>query len=673
MATSGALSTNNDNIKYKITITQNSQNVAGNTSNVTVSVRVYRTNTGYTTYGTGTIYCKINGTTYSESITSDDKITSSGIVLFTKTLNIAHNSDGTKTLNTSAWINHSQFSSSEQSYSQVLTTIARATTPTVNDNDINLGESVTVSMPRASSSFTHTLRYAFGNTSGTIASGLGTSRAWTVPLSLASQIPNATSGKLTIYCDTYSGSTKIGTKSVTITVRVPASVVPTISSVAVTDTNTAQYDKLGGVVKGKSKLSVKITASGAYSSTISSYSTSVMDKTYAGASFNINSVTSSGTVTFSVTVKDSRGRTATTTKSITVVDYTNPVINKLSVARVNSDGTANDEGASLKIDYGFTIASVNSKNDKSYTLEIKAPADTSYKTVASGSVYTLNTSLIVSEDISVDSSYTVRLTIKDYFKTLTHTVEAPTAFTLMDFHNSGKGVAFGKVAQEEDLVDFALPVKFRNGEAPNGAIALISGTDIDTLLEPGYYVFSSAVSTTLKNLPFTTSGSGSIEVIKEGEANQIRQVITRCSVNREIWERLYYSSKFQSTQLIYKGGNRVLWSGGMYMTSGHVVTFSELVSKQPNGIVLVFSEYYDGEAKNQSFVNHFVHKQVILDNSGSGHNFFMCTSNVAYCATKYLYIRDDGITGHANNNLELTGSGLTLKNNRFVLRYVIGV
>ena len=672
MATSGALSTNNDNIKYKITITQNSQNVAGNTSNVTVSVKVYRTNTGYTTYGTGTIYCKINGTTYSASITSDDKITSSGIVLFTKTLNIAHNANGSKTLTTSAWINHSQFTSSEQSFSMALTTIPRATTPTVNDSDINLGESVTVSMPRASGSFTHTLRYAFGNSSGTIASGLGTSRAWTVPLSLASQIPNATSGKLTIYCDTYNGSTKIGTKSVTITVRVPASVVPTISSVAVSDTNSTQYDKMGGVVKGKSKLSVKITASGAYSSTISSYSTSVMGKTYSGASFTVNSVTASGTVTFTVTVKDSRGRSASTTKSINVIDYVNPVINKLTVNRANSDGTLNDEGASLLIDYGFTIAPVNNKNDKSYTLEIKAPDDSAYTTLASGSVYSLDTSLIVSENISTDSSYIVRLTIKDYFRSLTHSVEASTAFVLMDFHSSGRGVAFGKVSQEADLAEFSLPVKFNNGEAPNGAINLISGTDVDTLLDPGYYVFSSAVSSTLINLPFTAS-SGSIEVIREGDYNQVRQVITKCSTNREIWERLYYSNSWKDWEIVFRGGNKILWSGGMYMTGGHVIAFSEPASKQPNGIVLVFSEYYDGEAKNQTFVSHFVHKQAINAHSGSGHSFFMCTSNVAYCATKYLYIRDDGITGHNNNSLELTGSGLTLNNNRFVLRYVIGV
>jgi len=672
MATSGALSTDNSNIKYKITITQNSQNVAGNTSNVTVSVRFYRTNTGYTTYGTGTIYCKINGTTYSASVTSDDKITSSGIVLFSKTLTISHNADGTKTLNTSAWIDHSQVNSSEQSYNQALTTIPRATTPSVNDSDLNLGESITISTPRASSAFTHTLKYSFGGASGTIATGVGTSRTWTIPLSLATNIPNATSGKLTIICETYNGSTKIGSKSLVITVRVPASVVPTIGSVAVTDTNSTQYTKMGGVVKGKSSLSVVITASGAQGSTISSYSTTAGGKTYAGKTFTVSSITTAGTLTFTVTVKDSRGRSATTTKSVNVVDYENPVITKFSVIRADSDGTPNDEGGSLLISYGFNISPVNNKNDKSFTISMKSADSDNFVTLLTGNAYTADSTLIPAGIISPDMTYTIRLTISDYFRSLTHDVEAPTAFTLMDFHSSGKGIAFGKVAQKEGVIEMGLPVEFENGEVPNGAIPILSGTDIDTLLTPGYYVFSSAVSTTLINLPFTSS-SGSIEVIREGDYNQVRQVITKCSTNREIWERLYYSNKFQSTQLIYRGGNKVIWSGGMYMTGGHVIAFSEPASKQVNGIVLVFSEYYDGEAKDQTFHSFFVHKQAIASHSGSGHNFFMCTSNVAYCATKYLYIRDDGITGHNNNNLELTGSGITLKNNRFVLRYVIGV
>ena len=96
--TSGAMSTSNTHVKYTISIVENSTNVSNNTSNVTVSVRFYRTNTGYTTFGTGTVYCTINGTTYSAAVTPSQKITNSGIVLFSKTLDIGHDSDGSKNI-----------------------------------------------------------------------------------------------------------------------------------------------------------------------------------------------------------------------------------------------------------------------------------------------------------------------------------------------------------------------------------------------------------------------------------------------------------------------------------------------------------------------------------------------------------------------------------------------
>lgn len=126
MGKSGALSTSNQYVKYTIEIIQNSQNIPTNTSNVTVKVRFYRTNTGYETYGNGTVYCKINGVTYNASVSSSQKITNSGIVLFSKTLSVAHGADGKKTLTCSAWINiDAPLTSSEQSYSQALTTIPR--------------------------------------------------------------------------------------------------------------------------------------------------------------------------------------------------------------------------------------------------------------------------------------------------------------------------------------------------------------------------------------------------------------------------------------------------------------------------------------------------------------------------------------------------------------------
>lgn len=447
MATSSAMSTTNDKIKYKITITQNSQSVANNTSNVTVSVRVYRTNTGYTTYGTGTVYCTINGTQYTASITSDDKITSSGIVLFTRTMNIAHNADGTKTLATSARITHDQFSSSSQSYSQALTTIPRATTPTVSASSVNMGADITISMPRASSSFDHTLTYKFGSATGTIGSDLATSKAWTVPLSLASQIPNGTSGTCTITCKTYNGSTLIGTKTVSFTAKVPSSVVPSISALTVAEAVSGLSAKFGAYIQNKSKLKVTITAAGSYSSTIKTYKTTIAGKSYSGSSVTSGVLTSSGTVTISTTVTDSRGRTATKSSTVSVLAYTAPKISKFTVHRANSAGVQDYESTSVNCAYTWAISSLGNKNDKAYLFEYKPKTSTTWTALASGGEYSFNSNRIFANIAPIDSSFDIRLTISDYFGEAVALGEIPTAFTLLDFHSGGKGVAFGKVSE----------------------------------------------------------------------------------------------------------------------------------------------------------------------------------------------------------------------------------
>ena len=674
MATSNAMSTTNDKIKYKITITQNSQSIANNTSNVTVSVRVYRTNTGYTTYGSGTVYCTINGTQYTEAITSSDKITSSGIVLFTKTLNIAHNADGTKTLATSARITHDQFSSSSQSYSQDLTTIPRATTPTLSASSVDMGASITINMPRASSSFDHTLTYSFGSASGTIGSDLATSKAWTVPLSLASQIPNGTSGTCTITCKTYNGSTLIGTKTVSFTAKVPATVVPTISSVAVADTNTAYAAQFGSLVQGKSKAKFTITASGAYGSTIKAYKTVIEGKTYTGATPTTSVLTGSGNVDASITVTDSRGRTASYTKTFYRIPYTAPSITVFEAVRTDAEGVEDYDGMNAKVSVAFSIASASNKNTSSYKIEYKKQSATTWENVQSGTGYSLNNSIITDAVFDGNSAYDVRLTVTDYFGSITRTTALPTAFTLIDYHSSGRGMSFGKVSEKEGL-EFALPTFFSNAETPSSVIYLQGGEDLNNILEPGFYAIpTTAISGTLLNKPWDSTATGSVIVLREGNGLQKMQIAHKGAKDDGcIYERSYYQNEWGAWHTVHDGQGKILWTGGMYMTSGHIISFSEPASKQPSGIVLVFSEYYDGEAKNQSFASFFVPKQLIKAHSGSGHNFIMSTSNVAYICTKYLYIRDDGITGHNNNSLTLTGSGVTLNNNRFVLRYVLGV
>ena len=122
------------------------------------------------------------------------------------------------------------------------------------------------------------------------------------------------------------------------------------------------------------------------------------------------------------------------------------------------------------------------------------------------------------------------------------------------------------------------------------------------------------------------------------------------------------------------GANNVLWTGGYYMTAAHSCTLSEGVYEQTNGIVLIFSEYRDGAVVNNTWHSFFVPKEMVVLHGGAGHCFQMSTSNLAYYATKYLYISNTKITGHDNNTLTgSTDSGITKACNRFVLRYVIGV
>ena len=149
--------------------------------------------------------------------------------------------------------------------------------PTVSSSSVNLGSALTIYTNRQSTATVHTISYWFGETSGAIATNVGASVSWTPPLSLASQIPNATSGICTITCNSFVNGTLTGTRTCTVTLTVPATVVPSISSVAVEDTNETVVTKIGAYVKSLSTLSVAITAAGIYQYP-SSYASSRMSR-----------------------------------------------------------------------------------------------------------------------------------------------------------------------------------------------------------------------------------------------------------------------------------------------------------------------------------------------------------------------------------------------------------
>ena len=490
MATSGTIQQAiRTGYQIQIVWTVDSQSVANNTSTVTAKVQLVSTGSSYNIVSnaskSGSL--TINGTkynfTFNASLSGNQTKT-----LYTKTVTVAHAADGTKTCSFSATcginvtLSGTYYGNVTASGSGVFNTIARASTISSVTASVSVDgtNAVTVNITRASSSFTHTVVFSFGSNSKTT-TGVGTSTSYAIPTSWLSAIPNGTSGTAKVTVTTYSGSTKVGSAvSKNFTLTVPSTVVPTISAVTLSEGTSGIAAQFGVYVQGKSRLSVKITAAGAFSSTIKTYKTVVQGVTFTGASITSGVMMHSGTSTVTITVTDSRGRTASTTRSITVVAYSAPKITTFQGFRSLANGTENYEGTYLNAAVNFSISSVSNKNTKSYSLEYKLKNATTWTALTSGSVYALNQSIVSSSGfMSVDSSYDVRLTVSDFFTTVTSVFEVPTAFTLLDFNASGKGVAFGKVSEKTNGVEFALDVEF---------LGKLTGTIFDAILPVGSMV-----------------------------------------------------------------------------------------------------------------------------------------------------------------------------------------
>lgn len=381
-----------------------------------------------------------------------------------------------------------------------------------------------------------------------------------------------------------------------------------------------------------------------------------------------------GTSSSSTTVAYAAGASYTKNATITLyavweLAYTKPRITNVSIVRCDSTGTASDEGQNGLVSFNWAC----DKTVNSISIKWKLSSGSTWSTATlTGSGTSGSVSQVVGTDnLSIENSYDFHITVTDAGGS-SYTVGTLTSMKIsIDVKSGGTGVAFGKAAETDNLAEFGYQAKFTGGISQ---VVLPNGSDLNTLLTPNVYSGNNANSAGYTNLPFT-SGSFTLVVESSGPSGQVKQTISLCDKSKaRAWERYYYTSAWGEWKCIYDFQGIVLWSGGYYMTSGHTIELAEKISAQRSGITLVFSEYADGEAKNQSFVSYFVSKRLVSNHGGCGHCFTMCTSNLNYFATKYLYISDDKIVGHDNNSLSGTGStGIKYTNNRFVLRYVIGV
>lgn len=378
------------------------------------------------------------------------------------TVNVYHNSDGTKQFTISAehyfditW-NGSFVGNITLSGSAWLNTIPRATTPVLSNYDPVMGETITISLPRASDSFTHYVYHDFYVGSWTQANNeviTGTSFIWTVPLEeYAQRIPNAAAGSGRIQVDTWNGSTYIGSKIVNFTAYLPASAIPTIDTATIAEAVAGLAAKFGAYVQFKSKLALSMAASGVYGSTISAYKITANGTAYNAASATTNELVASGVQNVIFEATDSRGRKATQTVAITVIAYSQPSILSIAASRVDAGGASDDEGIYAKVVFKTAIAPVNNLNDKLLEIKMRKVGMETWTTAYSDSLAYVYDTFQVVAGFDGDYAYDIQVVVTDYFSVTTPatlSTTLSTAFTLVDYFAGGKGLAFGKVASKE--------------------------------------------------------------------------------------------------------------------------------------------------------------------------------------------------------------------------------
>lgn len=445
-----------DKYSLLLDVSEKSYSIENNTSQVEWWVGI-RSNTAYHNhYGLSETYVvNINGTVVHNAVHTPTVNSGATVWVASGTTTVSHNADGSKSISVSASFNNADRgtylpTTGSCSGSLKLTTIPRATTPSIDKPSLDCGSAIKISGTSASSNFSHKVYVTWNGTKtqiGTIASGTTSpSFSYTIPTDWEKNIPDSTSGIATFTLETISGSTSVGSKSVNATIKVRSGVVPSIGTVSISDTNSICAG-IGQYVQSQSKLKFSIATSGNQGSTITSVSTKFNGQTYSGSTFTTQAIQNSGTLTYTITVTDSRGRTATKSGSVSVVAYNPPSLTNVSAKRANS-GYAVDESsgtyALLHFKVGFT--SLSNKNVTSFYIQYRASGASSWNKINSwANNYTLEQDYKAGNLFtSTTTTYEIAFGVKDKFMSdySWQIVTVTPTYALINFGKDGKSLTF---------------------------------------------------------------------------------------------------------------------------------------------------------------------------------------------------------------------------------------
>ena len=457
------------------------QNISANTTTITVILKIANHYALYASAVSGS-YISVGGskTNYSKSISYGGSTTTT-TELTRKTITVTHNSDGTASCNIAGTfvMNGSYRGSSvgTMSVNQTITLpkIARASSFTV-PSSIVTGSTLSGTITPSNVSFNHKVQFKIGSTvKNTITIGANqTAPAFNQAVG-HDWFPNSTSGTITVVLQTYSGTTLIASTSKNVVANVPASIVPSISAF----TAAIAANGLSGLyVQGKTTVKLTATATAGSGSSISSYTYSGPNVSTTSTSNTIttSAIQSSGTLTYTVQVQDSRGRKVSKNVSITSYAYNTPSIGPVTVQRCDANGNISQSGTYARYTVNSSYSSVGGKNTRTVTVAYSSNNGSTYSgetTLQSATdTATTKTGTYGGGAFALASTYVIRFTIKDAYGA-TKTVTAPllSAARPINIRSNGKGVAIGGMSTK-DAFEVSMVSDFNSAVNIDGATTI---------------------------------------------------------------------------------------------------------------------------------------------------------------------------------------------------------
>lgn len=448
------------------------QNISENYSDLEITLHL-DCQSGYNLYiGERTHTVNIAGTDH--SITSSSISTSGGtsITLGSISKRIYHNNDGTLDVWISSYCNLSArirgtyvsgFSGGSDTIS--LDKIPRMST--VSDNMIGsryLNTPHTIHIDKQlSGNVTHTVWYVIRGEKGSsgwyyIAKNTSDLDIQFVPTDKHVNLqPDSSTIFMDIGINTFKDGVQIGetTYNSGWYMKVPDEFSPTINSIDILDVN-PKSKNLGVYVQNHSKLKVNTKSTSKEGATIKNISVTVDKNTYSGQDITTKEITQTGNIEIDIKVTDSRGKTASEKRTIKVEPYDPPKILTFSADRTEADEKV------VKLIYNFKMSSIANKNTCNWKIERRPRGTSTWTNIVSGNEKSLNTNTLT-YNISTDREYEFRLSISDFNSSNESTTYVYTIFVILDFHESGTGIAVGKSSTKSNFFENDIKMGFNKG------------------------------------------------------------------------------------------------------------------------------------------------------------------------------------------------------------------